>query len=274
MDNSPLGKLSAELRNTISTMVLRHEHVLVLTFESESTHGMEYSQQSDNGNKYPCALAHTCKQLRSECTGEYYAINDFIIYSDRIGYHDLRAVIQDFTRNGELSLKSCTFVQEMDELSDEDMKKSFREIILNVSENKQSDGLEQLEAIRVLGMFLGEPLTLHIGRGEFLLCIIRGVADLITKLEIGGSVFSSIVSDLHGSACLLRAARLLQCLCECFQELLISPSYASGLRVTMRAKMLQTGAATSALVARYIAAQLMTEDIPCSYRSCQPREQV
>lgn len=69
MDNSPLSRLPAELRNTIYTLVLvtGKETVLCETNDNESFHWQ------------PPALLHACSQLRLEASPIYYAANIFTV---------------------------------------------------------------------------------------------------------------------------------------------------------------------------------------------------
>lgn len=71
MDNSPFGRLSAELRNRIYELVLVHKSVIPL----------ENSFRANN-------LARTCHQMRCETTVMFWASNRFLIclYSRRYNF--------------------------------------------------------------------------------------------------------------------------------------------------------------------------------------------
>ncbi len=83
MDNSPLKRLPAELRNEISKLVLDHDGCLQVRYnEWPARLVIEDSAYHSNPSwpdPYRLALAQTCKQLRGETKGLFFSTNYFIV---------------------------------------------------------------------------------------------------------------------------------------------------------------------------------------------------
>lgn len=70
MDASPLASLPAELRNEIYELVLLEQSEVIITADN--------NKQRSPDSVHP-ALTKVCKQIRTECHGTYFAVNDFRI---------------------------------------------------------------------------------------------------------------------------------------------------------------------------------------------------
>jgi hypothetical protein len=74
MENSPLNKLSAELRNTIAEMALHCEG------------GVTTNGKDNSKFRYASALAHTCKQMREDYGTLFFNINNFTHHAKLDGF--------------------------------------------------------------------------------------------------------------------------------------------------------------------------------------------
>lgn len=74
MENSPLNKISAELRNQIYELVLMHEHPISITADDYVS---DLRATNFKLKSHPLALLHTCKQISNESTALFYGNNAF-----------------------------------------------------------------------------------------------------------------------------------------------------------------------------------------------------
>lgn len=72
MDNSPLGKLPAEIRTYIYELVLCHEQGVVIDIDQGALR-----LNSPSASSYPLALPSTCHQMRSESIEIFWKENHF-----------------------------------------------------------------------------------------------------------------------------------------------------------------------------------------------------
>lgn len=104
MDSSTLGRLSAELRNVIYSLVLSADKPISLT--TDRPYGklrlteLEVIEGSvEEPLKQPVAIAAVCRQMRSEATQMFYHVNSFDIrYTTQVNsYHrDEARLLQKF----------------------------------------------------------------------------------------------------------------------------------------------------------------------------------
>ncbi|KAF2164428.1 hypothetical protein M409DRAFT_56692 [Zasmidium cellare ATCC 36951] len=83
MDNSPLSRLSAELRNRIAEFALTHDvcHVRPSSRKAAShLPGFEFTFE-DGRIKHPAGLLQTCKEMKKDYTQLFYASNIFVIHT-------------------------------------------------------------------------------------------------------------------------------------------------------------------------------------------------
>ncbi|KAK5124171.1 hypothetical protein LTR85_001874 [Meristemomyces frigidus] len=76
MDDSPLAKLPAELRNHIYTLVLKRNTPYGVT---SAYNLIDIVLERTGGEKHTLGMSATCKALHAECTPFFYAENQFII---------------------------------------------------------------------------------------------------------------------------------------------------------------------------------------------------
>ncbi|KAI7280677.1 hypothetical protein KC345_g4597 [Hortaea werneckii] len=109
MDNSPLTKLSAELRNEIYHLVLYSPEGFTIIYIGNILFD-DKVLRNENHQVQPLALTATCKALRTETLQLFYAINTFTfkfrhldlledvfgVFRDRIGDDCVRALRQVF----------------------------------------------------------------------------------------------------------------------------------------------------------------------------------
>ncbi|KAK3719148.1 hypothetical protein LTR37_004712 [Vermiconidia calcicola] len=77
MDNSPLAKLPAELRNRIYLLALRNEQPIIVVVRSGGRPQEAYRRLYEL--RTPQALTLTCKQIRNESINMFYSANAFDI---------------------------------------------------------------------------------------------------------------------------------------------------------------------------------------------------
>ncbi|KAI7259288.1 hypothetical protein KC343_g2335 [Hortaea werneckii] len=109
MDNSPLTKLSAELRNEIYHLVLYSPKGFNIIYIGNILFD-DKVLRNENHQVHPLALTATCKALRTETLQLFYALNTFTfkfkhfdlledvfgVFRDRIGDDCVRALRQVF----------------------------------------------------------------------------------------------------------------------------------------------------------------------------------
>lgn len=276
MDNSPLGKISPELRNIISGMVLQHEEdVLVISHQCRSNGKPSYRHHV-NGRENPFALAHTCRQARAECTSMYYAINQFIIEVSSVNYGSVCAIVQDFTKSGEVKFKSCSARLDLDCFGDEDLLTTLRDTNANyvtrAPHARTSDALGRLDMVTQTMTILGESRTLVWSRKDFSDSVLANSKDL-WKLLIGTGGFDGGTSR-HGPRCSIRAARVVLYLEHCLLEQIRSENIEAQLLGQHEQSVDELIALTEAgipYVEDYIARHLRLKDVPCADHACQSR---
>ncbi|GIZ43713.1 hypothetical protein CKM354_000693000 [Cercospora kikuchii] len=78
MDDSPLGKLAPEIRNTIYEHVLIHdEHIWVNMMHDSAGRPTRMRLINQKFNRRPTALLAVCRQTMEECTEMFYTNNRF-----------------------------------------------------------------------------------------------------------------------------------------------------------------------------------------------------
>lgn len=283
MDNSPLGKLSPELRNIISTMVLKRDQIFVIPTQRGSGTRIRYIQGGDDSDNYPMALAHTCKQARIECTQMYYAINSFTVKHDHLNYEQFCAFFKDFTKSGELKLKHCSTTQDLDHLDEEEMLITLRGAIMNIPHHGR-DGLESLDATAQQFTLVGSTQSVIWESANLAVNVYIAMGLLMHRMMASG-VMALASSHQHGPNCCTRAAKMVLCLSKCTQELIIADDFAGDLpeklgddgepidRVRLLEKLMTSLTDLNALLRDYITAQLTYEDVPCTHQVCLAKEE-
>ena len=84
MENSPFGKLPAEVRNQIYDLVLICDHPIEVTIKNSHhrKHADDNPKQFDDERKpagYPTGIRTTCKQILLESAKMFYAANTFVM---------------------------------------------------------------------------------------------------------------------------------------------------------------------------------------------------
>lgn len=88
MDDSPLKKVPAEIRNRIAELALFQE--IEVKQQKDST---RFIRVGNSAQKHPFALAQACRQLHTETYKMFYSVADFIIHAD---VPTLSYVVEDF----------------------------------------------------------------------------------------------------------------------------------------------------------------------------------
>lgn len=115
MDNSPLSKLPAEIRNEMYDLALKNDNCKI-TRQARLSCGSE--------NKHPLALTQTCRAVRQETQLTFFAVNTFTFYGvdHRIALRKLLTFvdnIEELVRHGATRVRvlmtadmlcSCSFV--------------------------------------------------------------------------------------------------------------------------------------------------------------------
>jgi hypothetical protein len=274
MENSPLGKLPAELRNTISDMVLRHDRIEVKL--SPFDYGIVFSQtgliDGAQDNKHPLALALTCRETRNDCTKLYHARNKFLIDITGTSYHRFRDWFKTFAEVAGPTLGKCVAWNNLNVLDDDQVVASLLDTAQNLP-NHFYDGLAPLSHVDFTGKFLGNECTLSFAGNDVQYSIHRACAKLMRYIVCTAGFRAGPTG--HGSRCWVRAIRTALCLIHCLQELIgtemsrnlhqPTPSPAENIHVFQ-----QGLAATCRCLENEMSRKLQDADTPCRRSGCQP----